>query len=100
MKAYETYERINEAYGESTQAYNSFEKVMNSIEWDETFEFDGLVNFIKEIDGMKLHIEAESLNPFSTRKPNVSITGIDNIGKFVMMYGELGLYSKLENMAF
>ena len=54
-------ETLNTAYGASTPADNKFERVINSIKWDKTFEADGEKYFVLG----DLTLTVEDLNPFN-----------------------------------
>ena len=53
-------EKLNTAYETSTTTDNKFEKVINSIKWDKTFEADGEKYYIFG----DLTLTVENLNPF------------------------------------
>lgn len=61
-------EALNTAYGTSTPSNNKFEKLINSIKWDKTFEADGEKYFVLG----DLTFTIEDLNPFNENwKPTV-----------------------------
>ena len=64
------YERLDEAYGASSPNNNLFEKAVNAIKWDDTFEADGETYYCK--GGLTLTVT--SLNPFKQSwRPSVMI---------------------------
>lgn len=61
-------EKLNTAYGSTTPDDNKFERIINSIKWDETFEKDGEKYFLLG----DLTLTVENLNPFEENwKPTV-----------------------------
>ena len=61
-------ETLNTAYGTTTPADNKFEKAINSIKWEKTFEADGEKYFVLG----DLTLTVEDLNPFNENwKPTV-----------------------------
>lgn len=62
------YERLDAAYGTSTQSNNKFKQLIEKISWEKSFEADGELYFCK--DGLTL--TTPSLDPFDCPwKPSV-----------------------------
>ena len=60
MAALETFIKLKEAFGASTQSDNKFLRVLNSINWEEKFFADGEHYFIKG----NLTFTTPELDPF------------------------------------
>lgn len=55
------FESLKEAYEVTTQKFNAFKEAIESIVWDDSFEADGEIYFVK--GGFTLTVE--NLNPFA-----------------------------------
>lgn len=68
MTELKLYETLKEAWETSTQNYNRFEEVINSINWTDTYEADGEMYFCKG----KFTLTVENVDPFKEAwKPEV-----------------------------
>lgn len=68
MRNEKLFEVLKKAYDDSTRSNNLFEKAINRINWDKTFEADGEKYFVK--GGFILTIE--NIDPFMEAwKPSV-----------------------------
>ena len=68
MKEIKLYEILKEGYETTSQKINRFKDAIDRIKWDQTFEADGEMYFIK--NGFTLTIE--NINPFKENwKPTV-----------------------------
>lgn len=54
------YDLLKNAYDKSTQNFNNFENAINSINWDNTFEADGEIYFVKD----RFTLTVENIDPF------------------------------------
>lgn len=62
------FEKLKEAYDSSSIKYNNFLEVINKIDWDNKFEADGEIYFVKG----KFTLTVENVNPFDEKwRPTV-----------------------------